>query len=59
MLVHALEPNVKLQQSNSNEGSMGNIASLRKNLGVFHDIKLETPKKKKDNQEWLTISCGK
>jgi hypothetical protein len=30
MFVHALEPNVKLQQSNSNEGSMGNIASLKK-----------------------------
>jgi hypothetical protein len=45
MLVHALEPNVKLQQSNSNDNSMGNIASFKKNLGVFHDIKLETPKK--------------
>jgi hypothetical protein len=30
VFVHALEPNVKLQQSNSNEGSMGNIAYLGK-----------------------------
>jgi hypothetical protein len=37
----------------------GKYCLFRKNLGIFHGIKPKTPKKSKDNQEWLTISCGK